>query len=151
MTKKNNATCSICGGEYHICLSCQDSMKLHPWKIHCCSAVHFQIFQIVRGFSTGVYTKDEAKEKLKNVNLEDLNSFRPHIKKVIEDILEYEATANTTQIAKESVETEVVAEENIIEDSVAEDVVNGNIEDVIKTEKSYNNFKTTYSRKKNYK
>ena len=84
---ENNAVCSICGKAYHLCLSCSDAMKLHPWKTYTDSQNCFQVFQVVRGFSTGVYTKDEAKEKLQNVDLKDIDSFRPHIKKIVKDIL----------------------------------------------------------------
>jgi hypothetical protein len=41
----------------------------------------------VRGFSTGVYDKDEFKSKLKNIDLSDLESFREHIKVLIKDTL----------------------------------------------------------------
>lgn len=96
MAEKNNATCSICGKDYHMCLSCKDSMQLAPWKVHTDTSEHYKVFQIIRGVSTGVYNKDEARTKLKNVDLSDLNSFRPHIKKVIKDILK-EPTARVVK------------------------------------------------------
>lgn len=70
-----------------MCLSCKDSMQLAPWKVHTDTPEHYKVYQIIRGYSTGVYNKDEAKAKFKNVDLSDLNSFRPHIKKIIKDIL----------------------------------------------------------------
>ena len=87
MAEKNNATCSICGKEYHVCLSCSDAMKLHPWKIHCCSPDCFKVFQVVRGFSTNVYTKVEFRSKLKNIDLSNLENYREHIKALIKDAL----------------------------------------------------------------
>lgn len=87
MTKENNAVCSICGKEYYACLSCSDAMKLHPYKSFTDTAEHFKVFQVVRGLSTGVYTKDEAKEKFKNIDLKDIESFRPHIRDIIKDVL----------------------------------------------------------------
>ena len=87
---ENNATCSICGKEYYACLSCRDSLKVNPWKVHTDTSEHYKVYQIIHGVSTGVYAKDEAKEKFKNVDLSDLNSFRPHIKKIIKDILKEE-------------------------------------------------------------
>lgn len=115
MAEKNNATCSICGSPYYVCLACRDSLKVNPWKVHTDTAEHYKVYQIIHGFSTGVYTKDEAKEKFKNVDLSDLNSFRPHIKKIIKDILKEEKPVvkvvedekiNETKIAK--VKEEVV-------------------------------------------
>lgn len=128
---ENNAVCSICGKAYHLCLSCSDTMKLHPWKTYTDSQECFKVFQVVRGFSTGVYTKDEAKEKLQNVDLKNLNSFRPHIKKIVKDILK---------------EDKVVVETT--ENTVVEDVTEIKVEETKIVE---NVVKPTISRKKNYK
>ena len=87
MENKNNSICSICGKEYYACLSCHDSMRINPWKVYTDTSEHYKVFQIVRGYNTGVYNKDEAKEKLNNVNLDDIESFRPHIKQIVKDIL----------------------------------------------------------------
>jgi hypothetical protein len=87
MAERNNATCSICGRDYHVCLSCRDSVQLTPWKAYTDTAEHYKIYQIIRGVSTGMYDKREAKDKLKNVDLSDLNDLRPNIKKTIKDII----------------------------------------------------------------
>lgn len=113
MHEKNNAVCSICGKEYHICLSCSDAMKLHPWKIYTDTQECFKVFQVVRGFSTGVYTKDEAREKLQNIDLKDINSFRPHIKKIVKDILREE-----NRVAKTIEKMEGAVAEDIIKPTV---------------------------------
>ena len=129
MADKNNATCSICGSGYYACLSCKDAMKLHPYKIYCCSASHYQVFQVVRGLSTGVYTKDEAREKFKNIDLSDVESFRPHIRDIVKDALKEEKTEkNVESTTEETIETKLK------DDMVVEDKI-----------------KTTYSRKKNYR
>ena len=126
MANKNNATCSICGKEYYACLSCRDSIKAHPWKIHTDTAEHYKVYQIIHGLSTNVYTKDEAKAKLNNVDLRDLNDFRPHIKKIIKDILKEEKpVVKPVEVKRvETVETEVIkVEENVVVENVA-DIVN---------------------------
>ena len=87
MGEQNNATCSICGNPYHRCLSCKDSMKLHPWKIHCCSPDCYKTFQVVKGYNTGVYTKEEFKSKLKNIDLSNLENYKENIKVLIKDTL----------------------------------------------------------------
>lgn len=125
MTEKHNATCKICGKSYYACMSCADTMKLHPFKSFTDTAEHFKVFQVVKGFSTGVYTKDEAKEKFKNIDLSDVESFRPHIKKIVKDILK---------------EDEVVVEKVATKKITNEDVV---IEEVVA--------KPITSRKRNYK
>ena len=127
MAEKNNATCSICGKGYHACYSCKDSMQLHPWKMRCCSVDCYKTSQVVRGFSTGVYTKDEFKSKLKNLNLSNLENYREHIKALIKDVLkEDENVVNTVENIEESVKVETATEEVVVE-------------------------KPIYSRKRNYK
>ena len=122
MPEKNNAVCSICGTPYYACLSCKDAMKLHPYKMHTCSASHFQVFQVVKGYSTGVYNKDEFKSKLKNLDLSDLDTYRDHIKTLIKDTLKED------EVTKEPVVEPVV--------EVVQDVIDE---------------KPVYSRKKNYR
>ena len=87
MGEQINATCSICGNGYHLCLSCKDSMNLHPWKVHTDSASCYQVFQVVKGYSTGIYNKEEFKSKLKNIDLSNLENYRDHIKSLIKDVL----------------------------------------------------------------
>lgn len=139
MTEKNNAVCSICGKEYYACLSCSDAMKLHPFKSFTDTAEHFKVFQVVRGLSTGVYTKDEAKEKFKNIDLQDIESFRPHIRDIIKDVLKEDEV--------EVVETVVETTEKI-ENTVVENIVKVEVEE---TEAVEDVVKPIVSRKRNYK
>ena len=129
MQEKNNATCSICGSEYYVCLACKDKMKLHPWKTYCCSPSHFQVAQVVRGFSNGIYNKEELKSKLLNVDLSDLDSYKEHIKTIIKDALKED------EVAKVEVEDEVYFAEEVETEEVKEMVFE----------------KPIYSRKRNYR
>ena len=120
MAEKNNATCSICGNPYHVCMSCKDSIQLQPWKIHCCSADCYKTYQVVRGFSTGVYTKKEFKSKLKNINLSNLENYREHIKLLIKDALkEDEVIVEFVDEAKEPIE-EPIKEAFEVEETIVE-------------------------------
>lgn len=84
---KNNATCSICGKPYYMCVSCKDQQILSPWKIHTDTAEHYKVYQILHGISVGIYTKQEAKDRLQNVDLRDKDSFLPRIKQRIDEIM----------------------------------------------------------------
>lgn len=86
MAEKINATCAICGKGYHLCVSCKDMINLAPWKKHTDTSEHYKIYQIIHGYSTKVYTKGEAKAKLKKVDLSDFDSLRDNIKAVITEI-----------------------------------------------------------------
>ena len=119
MAEKNNATCAICGEPYYVCMSCRDSLKINPWKVHTDTANCYKVYQVVHGLSTGVYTKDEAKDKFSNIDLENLNSFRPHIKKIVKDILKEDRlvakVVEEVELVEQTVETEVaeVKEEKV--------------------------------------
>lgn len=124
MAEKHNATCSICGKPYYVCMSCKDSMQLHPYKNFTDTAEHYKVFQVVRGFSTGVYDKDEFKSKLKNIDLSDLDSYRPHIKDLIQDALKEEAVIETSVVEATPVSRKRNYKINKVE-------VNENVEDKV--------------------
>lgn len=83
--KKYNATCSICGKPYNMCNSCRHDYPI-IWKKFCDTAEHYKIYQIVHGYTTGVYTDAEAAKRLGNVNLSDLDELRPNIRDIINNI-----------------------------------------------------------------
>ena len=129
MSEQINATCSICGNGYHLCLSCKDSMNLHPYKIHCCSADCFKVFQVVKGYNTGVYNKEEFKSKLKNIDLNNLENYRDHIKSLIKD------TLKENEVVDNSVIEEVKTEEMVVEKPVYSRKRNYKVNDeVVETE-----------------
>ena len=136
---ENNATCSICGNGYHLCLSCRDAIQLAPYKVHCCSADCYKVFQVIRGFSTGVYTEEEFKSKLKNLDLNNLENYREHIKALIKNAL------------KEKPITKIVKENKSVETKVVEVEENTVVKDVAKVAKTDNIVKPVVSRKRNYK
>lgn len=106
----NNATCSVCGKSYHKCLSCRDSIKLQPWKVFTDTAEHYKVFQAVRGFSTGIYTKEEFKSKLENMDLSDLESYKEHIKVLIKGVLKKDEAA----VEESTTEEKMVVEKPVI-------------------------------------
>ena len=133
MTEKNNATCSICGNEYYACFSCKEAMNLHPWKLHCCSADCYKAFQVIRGFSTGMYTKDEFKSKLQNIDLSNLENYREHIKTLIKETLKEETVVGKEIVIEEPVVSSVSRKRNhkinkvetneIVENEIAKEIV----------------------------
>lgn len=99
MWTENNATCSICGSPYRMCLSCKDLMNLSPWKKHTDTSEHYKIYQVIHGYSTGVYNKEESKLKLQMIDLSDFDNLRDNIKNIINDIMgKNEAVVINTEI-----------------------------------------------------
>lgn len=82
---KNNATCAICGKPYHMCMSCGKDKSL-VWKRFCDTSEHYKIYQVVHGYTTGLYTGAEANKKLANIDLSDLDELRPNIKEIVKKI-----------------------------------------------------------------
>lgn len=150
MAEKNNATCSICNKSYYVCMGCGNAKQLQPWKTYCCSPDCYKVFQVVKGFSTGMYAKDEFKSKLNNIDLSNLESFRESVKIVIKDALKEDKPV--AKIVKEVKPVEVVTETKIAEvEEVKEVKTEKVVEDVVKVEKPENIVKTTATRKRNYK
>lgn len=100
MAEKINATCAICGKGYHLCMSCKDMISLTPWKKHTDTSEHYKIYQIIHGYSTKVYTKAEAKAKLKKVDLSDFDMLRDNIKSVIIDIMDADVAAPVKKVTR---------------------------------------------------
>lgn len=117
MAKEINATCAICGKGYHICLSCKDMMAATPWKKHTDTSEHYKIYQIIHGFSTGVYSKEEAKSKFEMVDLSDIDTLREDIKATINDI------RNVDVVEKPKFKKKKPADIYVAEDAQAEEVV----------------------------
>lgn len=116
MIEKNNATCSICGKGYYKCIACKDMMNLNPWKKHTCTSEHYKIYQVIHGYNTKVYDKEDAKSKLQMIDLSDFDNLRDNIKniineikvedkKVIESIIEMKVTdlSNEADISSENI------------------------------------------------
>ena len=84
--KKYNATCAICGTPYHMCMSCGKDKGL-VWKRFCDTPEHYKIYQVVHGYTTGLYTKAEADKKLKNIDTSDIDELRPNIREILVGIM----------------------------------------------------------------
>ena len=111
-------------------------MQAQPWKIFTDTSEHYKVFQAVRGYNTGVYTKEEFKFKLKNIDLSDLENYKEHIKTLIKDVLKEKSVEKSV---KEVKEVKPVETENA---EIKEEVVENDIEHIVKP---------TISRKKNFK
>lgn len=130
---ENNATCSICDNGYHLCLSCKDSIKLSPWKLHCCSVECYQIFQAIKGFSNGVYNKDEFKSKLKKIDLSNLENYREHIKVLIKDALKEDEHVVKFVERVRPIETEVAE----VKDNAVVDNVKNTVRPIVPRKRNY--------------
>lgn len=86
MSKKNNATCAICGKGYVMCRSCDRNKPGMVWKLHCDCPEHYKIFQVIHGYTSGKYTDEEAAKKLERIDLSDFDELRDSIKETLNKI-----------------------------------------------------------------
>lgn len=86
MADKANAQCAICGKDFTMKYHCNRNGSSEPWMAHCDTVEHYKIFEIVNGYTGGVYNASEAKTKLESVNLDDLEHLRHNIKSIIQEI-----------------------------------------------------------------
>lgn len=109
--KKHNSFCTICGKSYYYCNSCKDIAHLYPYKILTDTAEHYKVFMVVRGYNNGLYTKEEAYERLKNVDTSDIDNYKDNIKKIVKDILQV-GVDNSSEVSKEEKSVDKVVENN---------------------------------------
>ena len=117
-TNKPNATCAICGKPYHMCYSCKGNQNA-VWKRHCDTAEHYKIYQLVHGYTTGLYTDAEAAAKLKNIDVSDVDELRPHIRDIIKKIQAYSKPKKTVKKPIDAVEVDAV--ERVIKEPAMEE------------------------------
>ena len=119
--KKHNSFCAICGKSYYYCNSCKDIAHLYPYKILTDTTEHYKVFMVVRGYNNGLYTKEEAYERLKNVDTSDIDNYKDNIKKIVKDILQV-GVDNSSEVSKEekSVDDKVVEDNSYSSTSINE-------------------------------
>lgn len=113
MSGKKYFECAICGKRYEACYSCGRKDASLAWKNLCDTVEHYKVFQVVNGYTSGVYTKEEAAQKLKNVDVSDVSLFRSNIKKIVKEIqgaLKPRQAKVTVQQTIDAVQDKVVGE-----------------------------------------
>lgn len=116
MAERINSYCTVCGKGYHLCVSC-GSHKLTPWRVVTDTSEHYKIHQILSAVSCGVYSEEEAKERLMNVDLSDIDTYKDSVKNNIYNIINadyYKSTIEKTVDAP--IDNVTVAGNTIVDD-----------------------------------
>lgn len=114
--------CKICNKEYETCNTCASQKKYKPWRSIVDSVEHYKIYLAIHGY-TILKDKEQAKKTLQGCDLSGLQTFRPEIKTVIEEIMAEPKKNKRTSIknAKENKEVKIEMNESVSND-VKEDV-----------------------------
>lgn len=99
MPQKPNATCDICGREYHICRTCQEVRSFTPWRSVADTFPHYMIFLALSEY-TRTKDKRRAREELSKCDLSDSDTYRDIIKAAINEIMTEEKKGRTTRTGK---------------------------------------------------
>lgn len=106
MVEQNNATCAVCGKEYHVCQSCRNQLSFVPWRTITDTANCYKIHIILNDYTNKRITKHKAKEQLEMCDLTGMSGFLPEIKAAVESIVKEEATNEHRKTRKKDIETD---------------------------------------------
>lgn len=85
--KPKNATCIVCGKEYHLCISCErNKATWKKWKMITDSENCYEIYNILNDYNFNKISKEEARNLLKELDLTEAETFKAEVKKMIEEI-----------------------------------------------------------------
>lgn len=101
MAEYLNAKCAICDKKYHLCKTCEDIESFLPWRTVTDTIDCYKIFLVLSEY-TKTKNKEQAKKELSTCNLKEKDTFAPHIKVAIDEILaEPEVKVETSTKEKE--------------------------------------------------
>lgn len=111
MALENNAVCAICGKPYRVCHTCQNIKSFLPWRTITDTLPHYIIYLAIYNYNL---TKDKVKAKaeLSECDLTELNNFDKDVKKIIEEIMAEDKTAETSKTKPQSTKTNKVVKNN---------------------------------------
>lgn len=101
MAEYLNAKCAICDKKYHLCKTCEDVKTFSPWRTVTDTIDCYKIFLVLSEY-TKTKNKVQAKKELSTCSLKEKDTFAPHIKTAIDEILaEPEVKVETSTKEKE--------------------------------------------------
>jgi hypothetical protein len=89
--------CFVCGKEHDYCPTCS---KTHGWKFFACTHEHFQIYITITDYVAENITKEEAKERFKNIGITaetDLSDLIPVVANKVRSIVGEKKVEKSTE------------------------------------------------------
>lgn len=83
----NLVRCKVCGKEYKACANCEEGRGMGSWRAVCDTPEHYKIYLTAHAFSLGNISAEDARLQLSRCDLEDIDSFEPTVRVVLEKIL----------------------------------------------------------------
>lgn len=114
MAENINHWCVLCGTGYHACDTCDEIKSFVPWRRLTDTAMHYQVFTVLREYVNKVISKAEAREMLSRLDISDRDSYKDSSKKLLDEILKEDSTPRKNSKKK------TVVDENSADNSDAE-------------------------------
>lgn len=85
---RDERTCVICGMHYSYCPNCVDYNSQPRWRFLFHDKNCHDIYNVLNDYGASVITKEQARAKLKALDLTNLNSFRKDFRDQIKEIMQ---------------------------------------------------------------
>lgn len=97
-------TCTVCGKEYEACITCQNAKTYSSWRNLVDSMEHYKLFILARDYGNGRLNKDDAKTKIKELDISGFENWNTITGRLICEILKKDDALNvattTSNISK---------------------------------------------------
>ena len=126
MQKKveENAVCIICGKPYHLCIACERTKSTwEQWKIIADTENCYKIYNVINDYRFNKISKDEARNLLKELDLNELDTFKESTKKVIKEILATKKGYKPIKTKEIIEEVKEITEEVKVEGNTTEEII----------------------------
>ncbi len=90
---RDERTCVICGEHYSYCPNCVDYNNQPRWRFLFHDKNCHDIYGVLNDYGASVITKDQARAKLRTLDLTNLNAFRKDFRDQINEIMQSPSTA----------------------------------------------------------
>lgn len=108
MMRTNNKTCIVCGEVYTYCPNCAQFAHLPKWKNIFHNENCKKLFETVSDFKQNEITIDEAKEKIKDVDLSYIDKVKKSISEGVDIIMKHNSKENDEHENNEDVTGETI-------------------------------------------
>lgn len=87
---KSNRICFLCGKKYSYCNTCGSDINKPSWYTMWCSETCKDLDRILAAHTMQQITTEEAKNKIENLKLNNINFIDENVKKHYNEIMSYE-------------------------------------------------------------
>lgn len=85
MSEYENAVCAVCGAGYRLCAACRNRKTIRSWRTITDSVECYKIYMILRDYTAGVITRENARRMLEDCALPSV--MQGHIEAVVKEIM----------------------------------------------------------------